>query len=101
MNRAIVLAALACGALTAAAILSSDHLDSKEVWAVFGPIVGWSFVGTGLYARQKRPESRTGTLMVWLGFAWFGNAIATINSPSRTRSGRSPAGCGAACSCTS
>jgi signal transduction histidine kinase len=81
MNRAIVLAALVCGALTATAILSSDHLDSKEVWAVFGPLVGWSFVGTGLYARQKRPESRTGTLMVWLGFAWFGNAIATLNFP--------------------
>ena len=48
---------------------------------MFGPVVGWSFVGTGLYARQRRPESRTGTLMVLIGFAWFGNAIATLNSP--------------------
>ena len=57
MNRAIVLAALACGALTATAILSSDHLDSKEIWAVFGPLVGWSFVGTGLYARREGPRA--------------------------------------------
>ena len=41
------------------------------MWAVFGPAVGWSFIGTGLYAWRRRPESRTGVLMVLLGFAWF------------------------------
>jgi signal transduction histidine kinase len=78
----IVLAALACGAGTAAMILASDHLDDTTVWAVFGPAVGWSFIGTGLYARRRRPESRAGTLMVALGFAWFFNAIATSDLPA-------------------
>jgi peptide/nickel transport system permease protein len=41
------------------------------VWAVLGPVVGWSFVGTGLYAWRRRPESRFGLLMTLLGFAWF------------------------------
>ena len=49
----IVLAALACGAGTAAMILASDHLDNTTVWAVFGPAVGWSFIGTGLYAQRR------------------------------------------------
>ena len=38
---------------------------------MFGPAVGWSFVGSGLYAARHRPESRIGVLMVLLGFAWF------------------------------
>jgi signal transduction histidine kinase len=78
---AVVVAALVCGALTAVLILSSDHLDQQAVWATFGPIVGWSFIGTGLYAQRRRPESRAGTLMVLLGFAWLWNAIATVNAP--------------------
>ena len=78
-DAATVLAALACGALTSVLILESDHLDQQTVWATFGPAVGWSFIGTGLYARRRAPESRAGTLMVLIGFAWFGNAIATIN----------------------
>ena len=57
----IVLAALACGAGTAAMILASDHLDNTTVWAVFGPAVGWSFIGTGLYAQRRRPESQVPT----------------------------------------
>ena len=39
----------------------------RRVWAVFGPLVGWSFVGTGLYAWRRRPESRFGALMTLLG----------------------------------
>ena len=77
----IVIAALVCGAITAAMLLTSDYLADKAVWAVFGPAVGWSFIGTGLYAQRRRPESRAGTLMVLLGFAWFANAIGASNSP--------------------
>ena len=49
-DRAVVLAALACGAAVAALALTSDHQASQVVWAVFGPVVGWSFVFTGLSA---------------------------------------------------
>jgi signal transduction histidine kinase len=79
--RAVILAALACGAGVVALVLLSDHQEAAVVWAIFGPAVGWSFVGTGLYARRTRPESRTGELMVWLGFAWFVSALNFANSP--------------------
>ncbi len=51
------------------------------MWAIFGAVVGWSFVGTGLYAWRRRPESRTGALMVLLGFAWFLSTLEAANSP--------------------
>jgi signal transduction histidine kinase len=81
MTRAVLVAALVCGAAACALILSSDHLDSRTVWAIFGPAVGWSFIGTGLYARRRHPDSRTGTLMVLIGFAWFLNGIGTADAP--------------------
>jgi hypothetical protein len=78
--RAVVLAALPCGATAAALVLASDHQEDKVVWAIFGPVVIWSFVGTGLYAWRRRPESRTGALMVLLGFAWCVSALSFANS---------------------
>jgi signal transduction histidine kinase len=80
-TRAVVLAALVCGAGVVALVLSSDHQDAKAVWAVFGPAVAWSFIGVGLYAWRRRPESRIGALMVLLGFAWFPAALNLSNSP--------------------
>ena len=78
---AIALAALAGGLGVIALELASDHKDPKAVWAIFGPAVGWSFVGTGLYAWRRRPESRIGALMVCLGFAWMLSTLDAANSP--------------------
>ena len=78
---AIGLAALAAGAGVVVLELTSDHRDARVVWAVFAPAVGWSFVGTGLYAWRRRPESRIGALMVLLGFAWFLFTLNAANSP--------------------
>ena len=78
---AIAAAALAAGAVVIALELASDHREAKAVWAVFGPAVGWSFVGTGLYAWQRKPENRTGTLMIALGFAWFLFTLDAANAP--------------------
>ena len=77
---AIAAAALAAGAVACATVLASDHQDAKTVWAVFGPAVGWSFVGTGLYAWQRRSESRIGVLMILLGFAWFVYILQASNA---------------------
>ena len=51
------------------------------MWAVFQPAVGWIFIGTGLYAWRRRPDSRTGALMVAMGFAWLLAALEVSNSP--------------------
>jgi signal transduction histidine kinase len=76
----VVLAALLCGAGVVALVVSSDHEDATTVWAIFGPAVGWSFIGTGLYAWRRRPESRTGALMVLFGFAWFVSVLHFADS---------------------
>jgi signal transduction histidine kinase len=78
--RLIALAALLAGLGVAALIVTSDHVEHKALWAVLQPAVGWSFVGTGLYAWRRRPESRTGLLMVAMGFAWFVAALDASNS---------------------
>jgi signal transduction histidine kinase len=80
--RAIAAAAVAAGAIVVWVVLTSDHQDAKAVWATFGPAVGWSFVGTGLYAWRRRPESRTGLLMVLLGFAWFLSLLTASDVPA-------------------
>jgi signal transduction histidine kinase len=74
--RAVAFAALLSGAVVIALILTSDREDAGVAWAVFGPLVIWSFVGTGLYASRVRSESRTGALMVLLGFAY---GVAALN----------------------
>jgi signal transduction histidine kinase len=79
--RVIAAAAVAAGALVVVVVLASDHQDAKPVWAVFGPVVGLSFIGTGLYAWRRQPESRTGALMVLLGFAWYLSTLTAANSP--------------------
>jgi signal transduction histidine kinase len=33
--------------------------------------VGWTFIGCGLVASRRRPESRTGPLLAATGFTWF------------------------------
>ena len=76
----IAAAALACGVVAPVMFAASDHLDAKAVWAVTGPLVGWSFIGTGLYAERRRPESHVGTLMVWFGFAWFLAVVGVANA---------------------
>ena len=78
---ALAVAALVAGAGVVALELASDHRDALVVWAVFGPAVGWSFVGTGLYAWRARPQSRIGLLMVLLGFAWFVFTLDAANAP--------------------
>ena len=40
--------------------------------------VGWTFIGSGLIASRRRPESRTGPLMAATGFAWFLGNFAQV-----------------------
>jgi signal transduction histidine kinase len=77
---AVIVAAMACGVAVVPLVLASDHRDLTTVWAIFGPIAGWSFIGTGLYARRLRPESGVGMLMVLLGFTWFLSALGLTNA---------------------
>src|SRR5688500_12302505 len=80
-RRAVILGAVLCSGGVVAVLLTSDREDADLAWAVLGPIVVLSFVGTGLYATERRPGSRVGALMVALGFSWCVAAISLANSP--------------------
>ena len=67
----IAVAAVVAAAGVAVLLAATDQVESGDVLGVFGPLVGLSFVGTGLSAWRRRPESRYGVLMVANGFAWF------------------------------
>jgi signal transduction histidine kinase len=67
---------LAAGLVVAWLTLASDHLDEPGVDAVLALLVGWSFIGTGLFAWWRRPGNRTGLLMVAIGFAWFATSLS-------------------------
>jgi signal transduction histidine kinase len=44
--------------------------------------VGWTFIGCGLIAAGKRPESRIGWLMVATGFTWFLGNFSEVDVPA-------------------
>jgi signal transduction histidine kinase len=64
-------AAFVFGLVDLALILTSDFAPVPEVFAVLGLIIGWGFVGAGLFAWARRPDNRVGMLMTATGFAWL------------------------------
>jgi signal transduction histidine kinase len=64
-----------------ALILTSDFIPVREAWAVFGLLIGWSFIGTGLFAWARRPDNRVGALMAGTGFAWLLAGVGLSDYP--------------------
>jgi signal transduction histidine kinase len=54
-------------------------VDDRGFSAGLGLLVGWSFVGTGLFAWRRRPGNKTGLLMAAAGFAWFGAGLSAAD----------------------
>src|SRR3954452_20768452 len=69
-------------------IRNSGHMPHRGVWAVFNAALGSSFVGTGLYAWWRRPDNRTGALMVWVGFLFFLEPLAFSNNAALFTAGQ-------------
>ena len=64
-------AAFIFGLVDLALILTSDFAPLPGVFETLGLIIGWGFVGVGLFAWARRPENRVGMLMTARGFAWL------------------------------
>src|SRR4029077_13495039 len=47
--------------------------------------IGWLFVAAGLTAAIKRPENRTGLLMLLTGVVWFGRDFDWLHADVWTR----------------
>jgi PAS domain S-box-containing protein len=71
--------ALAAGGGALAAVLTSGHEENRILVSVFGLLVGWAFLVAGLIARTRRPENRTGVLLLLVGFTFFLGALGTSN----------------------
>jgi signal transduction histidine kinase len=54
-----------------ALIATSDTIDPPGAWAAGTLLIGWSFIGVGLFAWGRRPDNRIGVLMTATGFVWF------------------------------
>src|SRR6188472_2178861 len=82
--RRALLALFALGVIFAgldvALALSSSHEDQKLVTALLGPLIGLSFIGTGVFAWWRRPLNRFGLLMTGVGFAWFLAGLTASNN---------------------
>jgi signal transduction histidine kinase len=59
--------------------LSSRHIDDRGLTAGLGLLVGWSFIGTGLFAWWRRPANHTGLLMTAAGFSWLATELSASN----------------------
>jgi signal transduction histidine kinase len=60
---------LVSGAVPLALALENEGGHQRELIAITGPIIGWAFVGTGIYAWLRRPDNRIGALMTAVGFS--------------------------------
>src|SRR5690348_17625815 len=77
------LAGIGAGIAALALVESSDHLDSVQTeGVVFTPLIGWAFIGTGLFAWWRRPENRLGALMTAVGFVWFCSSLIASDNPT-------------------
>jgi signal transduction histidine kinase len=57
------------GAVPLVLALASEGGHQRTLIAVTGPLIGWAFIGTGIYAWLRRPENRFGALMTAVGFS--------------------------------
>ena len=70
-------------AVDVAIVLTSSHDDQKIVDGILGPLIGLSFIGTGVFAWWRRPLNRFGLLMTAVGFAWFAGALVESDNATR------------------
>jgi len=67
--------------IDAALILTSDHAQLRGAVVGIGLVIGWGFIGAGLFAWTRRPDNGLGSLMVATGFAWFIGGLSSTDVP--------------------
>ena len=72
-------AALGAGILSLVLILRTHQNTNVTADATLVLLIGWSFATVGLIAWQRRPENRTGKLLVVVGLVWFAGAWGIAN----------------------
>jgi signal transduction histidine kinase len=79
---AIALAGLLMGIALFVIVATSEVPAAPPLEAFVTLLVGWSFIGTGLFAWDRRPANLIGALMVCVGFAIFLAELTTSEIPA-------------------
>ena len=79
----LALAALAAGLMNLALIVRAGDARPRSLVYLLLVLVGvsWSFVAAGLVAWSRRPDNRTGALMVAVGLAFALNGLRLVGTP--------------------
>ncbi len=72
--------AVPVGIGSAALILTSDHTTPRGLAAALTLAAGWAFIGTGLYAWDRRPGNNIGPLMTAVGFTFFFQGLTSSSN---------------------
>jgi signal transduction histidine kinase len=75
LRLALGLAAVAVGGGASTLILMEAHAGFSDVELAVSLIAGWSFIGSGLLAWARRPENRTGPLLMLVGLTFFAGLL--------------------------
>jgi signal transduction histidine kinase len=63
-------------------ILATHHFGDQPGGVIAAALlIGWSFVGTGLFAWASRPHNRVGALMVAVGMTWMFVMLVNTDIP--------------------
>ena len=82
LRRALIGIAIAAFAIGVGAVFlayASDHYTPRGLGAAIVVIPAWGFIGTGLFAWDRRAASAIGPLMTAVGFTWFLQALQASN----------------------
>ncbi len=82
LRRALItigVTAFALGVITVPVALTSNHASPRGLYLAEQLVIGWSFVGTGLFMWWRRPENRLGLLMTAVGFTWLLGILLATN----------------------
>jgi signal transduction histidine kinase len=64
------------GLIQAPLIATSEVTDSQPAWVGLTLVIGYGFLGVGLYAWWRQPDNWVGALMVTTAFAWWVSTLA-------------------------
>jgi signal transduction histidine kinase len=72
---------LVAGAIPLALAIEYEGGHQRELIAVCGPLTGWAFIGTGIFAWLRRPENSLGALMIGIGFTACLGSLRVAEEP--------------------
>ena len=78
---ALGIAGILLGIATFVMVAKGEAAEVPLLEATLTLLIGWSFIGTGLFAWDRRPSNLVGLLMVGVGFAWFLSEFKVADIP--------------------